>query len=120
MNFTLRGPLRSAIASVALLCAVFCSSFAAQAPYRVLLTNDDGVRAPGLQAMADALKAATYAQSTHPLNKRPYYWDTFVEGGKDAPETDTMRMQAGYATVTPLHVGEFDRATYDKLKTLIK
>jgi 5'-nucleotidase len=28
---------------------------AAQAPYRILLTNDDGVRAPGIAAMAEAL-----------------------------------------------------------------
>jgi 5'-nucleotidase len=29
----------------------------AQAPYRILLTNDDGVRAPGIAAVAEALKA---------------------------------------------------------------
>jgi 5'-nucleotidase len=29
----------------------------AQAPYRILLTNDDGVRAPGIAALAEALKA---------------------------------------------------------------
>lgn len=29
----------------------------AQAPYRILLTNDDGVRAPGLAALAEALSA---------------------------------------------------------------
>jgi hypothetical protein len=36
------------------------------------------------------------------------------------PGTDTMEMQAGYVTITPLKAGEFDQATYDKLKTLIK
>jgi 5'-nucleotidase len=29
----------------------------AQAPYRILLTNDDGVRAPGIVALAEALKS---------------------------------------------------------------
>lgn len=29
----------------------------AQAPYRILVTNDDGVRAPGILALAEALKA---------------------------------------------------------------
>jgi len=45
------------------LAAVFCLSGAllvalprAQEPYRILVTNDDGVRAPGLQALAEALR----------------------------------------------------------------
>ena len=33
------------------------SSVQAQTPFRILLTNDDGVRAPGLLALAQALKA---------------------------------------------------------------
>ena len=33
----------------------FVAPFHAQAPYRILVTNDDGVRAPGLQAVAEAL-----------------------------------------------------------------
>jgi 5'-nucleotidase len=37
--------------------AVAPPHIAAQAPYRILLTNDDGVRAPGLLALAQALKA---------------------------------------------------------------
>jgi 5'-nucleotidase len=63
---------------------------------------------------------ATYAERTHPLNKRTYYWDTFVEGGKDAAGTDTMEMQAGYVTVTPLRAGEFDRAMYERLQKLLQ
>src|SRR6266545_2649215 len=43
--------------STALLLIALCVRPIAQAPYRIMLTNDDGVRAPGLQAMADALKA---------------------------------------------------------------
>jgi 5'-nucleotidase len=63
---------------------------------------------------------ATYDSRTHPQSKRTYYWDTFVEGGTDVPGTDTMEMQAGYVTVTPLKVGEFDQQMFDKLKTLIR
>lgn len=62
----------------------------------------------------------SYEARTHPTSKRTYYWDTFVEGGKDSDDTDTMGMQAGYVTVTPLHVGEFDQVTFDKLKIVIK
>ena len=63
---------------------------------------------------------ATYAERQHPLSTRTYFWDTFIEGGKDVPGTDTMEMQAGYVTVTPLKIGEFDQATFDKLKTVIE
>lgn len=63
---------------------------------------------------------ATYAVREHPQSKRTYYWDTFLEGGKDVPGTDTMEMQAGYVTITPLKVGEFDQPMFDTLKTLIK
>ena len=61
----------------------------------------------------------TYAERTHPLTRRTYYWDTFIEGGKDEAGTDTMEMQAGYVTVTPLRAGEFDQAMFDRLKALI-
>src|SRR5438046_6500418 len=57
----MRTPLRLfAVAVLAMLLLATATHFtlAAQAPYRVLLTNDDGVQAPGIQAMADALKAA--------------------------------------------------------------
>jgi 5'-nucleotidase len=40
--------------------AAFClltSSLTAQTPYRILLTNDDGVRAPGILALAKALQS---------------------------------------------------------------
>lgn len=57
---------------------------------------------------------------TSPRTKATYYWNVFLEGGKDAPGTDTAETQAGYVTVTPLKVGEFDQAMYDRLKTLIK
>ena len=46
-----------------LLCALVASSLGAQAPvtpsgrYRILVTNDDGVRAPGILAVAQALQS---------------------------------------------------------------
>src|SRR5262245_21128838 len=36
--------------------AWFAAAFHAQAPYRILVCNDDGVRAPGLQALADVMR----------------------------------------------------------------
>lgn len=35
---------------------VFAASFTAQTPYRILVADDDGVEAPGIEALADALK----------------------------------------------------------------
>ncbi|MDQ3417252.1 MAG: 5'/3'-nucleotidase SurE [Acidobacteriota bacterium] len=50
--------IRSAAACVAALFVLFPATIPVngQAPYRILLTNDDGIRAPGLAAMAEALK----------------------------------------------------------------
>lgn len=47
--------IRAAIAAV--LVGVLAAWPRAQTPYRILLTNDDGVQAPGLAAAAEALKA---------------------------------------------------------------
>ena len=38
-------------------CASAPPAVVAQAPYRILISNDDGVRAPGIVALAEALKA---------------------------------------------------------------
>lgn len=46
------------LASLVAACVALMGALpAAQAPYRILVTNDDGVRAPGLLALAQALKA---------------------------------------------------------------
>lgn len=42
----------------------------AQTPYRILLTNDDGVAAPGLQAMAEALRALGDVQIVAPAENQ--------------------------------------------------
>ena len=42
----------------------------AQAPYRILLTNDDGIAAPGLLAAADALKALGEVQIVAPAENQ--------------------------------------------------
>ena len=62
----------------------------------------------------------TFDARVHPTSKRTYYWDVFIEGGKDEPGTDTAEMQAGYVTVTPLRVGEFDQSMFDRLKGLLQ
>ena len=45
---------RLLLTAVAGLC--FVATFSAQAPYRILVADDDGVEAPGIEALADALK----------------------------------------------------------------
>jgi 5'-nucleotidase len=49
--------LRILCALAGLLLWVALALPAAQTPYRILVTNDDGVRAPGIAALANALKA---------------------------------------------------------------
>jgi 5'/3'-nucleotidase len=57
---TLRRPLRAAAIAAAALCVLASTGSRAEqsgtTPYRILLANDDGVRAPGLLAVAEALK----------------------------------------------------------------
>lgn len=49
----------AAIAALAVGCVVVAHApLAAQKPYRILVTNDDGVRAPGILALAQALRAS--------------------------------------------------------------
>ncbi len=48
--------MKRALLSLILLACVAAASPSAQAPYRILISNDDGVRAPGLLALAQALK----------------------------------------------------------------
>ena len=45
----------SLVLALSVIFPAFVPAGAAQAPYRILLTNDDGVRAPGIAAMAQAL-----------------------------------------------------------------
>src|SRR3990172_8104256 len=45
------------LAAVGLLAPVDAQQFRQVPPYRILVTNDDGVRAPGIAAVAQALQA---------------------------------------------------------------
>lgn len=49
--------LSAVVAALWIILPVAFTPGAAQAPYRILLTNDDGVRAPGIAALAQALTA---------------------------------------------------------------
>ena len=62
----------------------------------------------------------TFELGARPGTKRPYYWELFIEGGKDVEGTDTWAVQNGYVAVTPLRVGEFDQQAFDALKAIIK
>ena len=56
--------------AVVLTCGWLVSGFSAQAPYRILLTNDDGVHAPGLEAMAEALRLLGEVTVVAPLENQ--------------------------------------------------
>jgi len=58
------------VALVAALVALTAAWPRAQVPYRILLTNDDGVSAPGLQAMAEALRVLGEVQIVAPAENQ--------------------------------------------------
>ena len=49
---------------------------------------------------------------------RRYFWSIWEEPADDAEDTDVWATGHGYVAVTPLKIGEFDAATYEKLKDL--
>jgi 5'-nucleotidase len=67
-----RGPLRLLPAVLLAAAALLLSAAleAQQAPYRILVTNDDGVRAPGLLAVAQALQALGEVTIVAPLENQ--------------------------------------------------
>ena len=49
---------------------------------------------------------------------RRYFWNIYREPDRDVEGTDVWASAQGYAAVTPLRVGEFDRTTVERLKDL--
>ena len=89
--------VRSAAACIAALLLFFPAAVpvGGQAPYRILLTNDDGIRAPGLAAMAQALKpfgevtiiapSDNHSGTGHAISlSDPIYVDTIDVAGQQA------------------------------------
>ncbi|MGE0394979.1 MAG: 5'/3'-nucleotidase SurE [Vicinamibacterales bacterium] len=62
--------MRIRVALVAVCLGLAVAWPGAQTPYRILLTNDDGVAAPGLQAMAEALRALGDVQIIAPAENQ--------------------------------------------------
>jgi len=56
-----------------------------------------------------------FVEATHP-NGRTLYWNVYTEGGSGASGTDVNAVGAGFVSVTPMHVGEFDAGLRDALK----
>ena len=57
---------------------------------------------------------------THPVTKRPYYWNMFKEGGGGPEGTDMWAVEHGYVSITPFRVGELDQQAFDRLKGAIR
>lgn len=76
---------------------------AAQAPYRILVTNDDGVRAPGLLALAQALKAVGEVTIVAPAENQSGKGQSISI--TDPVYVDVVRLEGGFealaATATP-------------------
>ena len=56
---------------------------------------------------------------THPVTKRPYYWNMFKEGGGGPEGTDMWAVEQRYVSITPFRVGELDQQAFDRLKGAI-
>jgi 5'-nucleotidase len=50
---------------------------------------------------------------------RRFFWSVWNEPTADAEGTDVWAVEHGFAAVTPLRVGEFDPATYEKWRTAL-
>jgi 5'-nucleotidase len=50
---------------------------------------------------------------------RRFFWSVWNEPVGDEEGTDVWAVEHGYAAVTPLKVGEFDPATYEKWRVLV-
>lgn len=58
-----------------------------------------------------------FAETAHPDNGRPIYWNVYREGAQDAaPGTDIWAVENGYVAVTPLRVGETDATQLDAIR----
>lgn len=51
-------------------------------------------------------------------NGRRYFWNIYREPDRDVEGTDVWATSQGFAAVTPLRVGEFDRKTYEGIRDL--
>ena len=50
---------------------------------------------------------------------RRFFWSVWNEPTGDAEGTDVWAVEHGFAAVTPLRAGEFDPATFEKLRTAL-
>lgn len=76
----------------------------------ILVTNDDGINAPGLRALADAMRELGRTTVVAPLNEKsaasqsltlrqPVYWETIVEGEHAVEGTPADAMIVAFTTM---------------------
>jgi 5'-nucleotidase len=76
----------------------------------VLVTNDDGIRAPGLRALAEAMREIAKVTIVAPLSERsaaaqsltlrqPVYWETIAEGEHAVEGTPADAMIVAFTTM---------------------
>jgi 5'-nucleotidase len=71
----------------------------------------------GIQVTTQSLLTGTerFEEQRSPRGRR-YFWSVWNEPTGDKDGTDVWATEHGYAAVTPLRIGEFDRKTYDAWK----
>jgi 5'-nucleotidase len=76
----------------------------------ILVTNDDGIRAPGLRALADAMRSVGRTTIVAPLSERsaaaqsltlrqPVYWETIADGEHAVEGTPADAMIVAFTTM---------------------
>jgi len=76
----------------------------------------------GLRVAAQSLETGheTWVEHKNPRGRR-YFWNEYREPERDTNlTTDVAAVAQGYVAVTPLRATEYDRATANRLKALIK
>jgi 5'-nucleotidase len=71
----------------------------------------------GIRVTTQSLLTGTerFEEQRSPRGRR-YFWSVWNEPAGDNEGTDVWATEHGYAAVTPLRIGEFDRKTYDAWK----
>lgn len=79
----------------------------------------DGAALRGIRVTAQSTLGGSerFEEQKTPRGRR-YFWNIYREPDRDVDGTDVSATAQGYAAVTPLRVGEFDKAMADRLKDL--
>jgi 5'-nucleotidase len=78
-------------------------------------------RIKGIRVTRQSALAGTehFEEHNNPRGRR-YFWNSYQDATTDEEGTDVWATSVGYVAVTPLHVSEFDRETFEQWKDQVR